>query len=95
MLNILSRSLFGIGKWFTGEFDKLLLTFLFMWVVRRVVTSAPDTSGALWARELAGTIVGSLITLVTGQVFTNRLKTEAIGGSGPNAHLTATSEVSS
>lgn len=72
----------GWGPWFRDNFDKLLLTMVFLFMVVVVVHmthDAKDTDQILWARELAGTFAGGLLGLITGHVLAS--KTTATTGS--------------
>lgn len=63
------------GKWFRDNFDKLLLTTVFIFMVQMVVHMSHDGRDAdqiLWARELAGTFAGGLLGLITGHALASR-----------------------
>ena len=60
------------GKFLRENFDKLLLAALFVYGVQVVVHMTHDMRDVdqiLWARELAGTIVGALLGLITGHAL--------------------------
>ena len=72
----------GWGPWFRDNFDKLLLTLVFLFMVTVVVHMSHDAKDAdqiLWARELAGTFAGGLLGLITGHALAS--KTTATTGS--------------
>lgn len=60
------------GKFLRENFDKLLLTALFMFavgVVIHITHDAKDLDLVLWAREMAGTVLGALLGLITGHAL--------------------------
>ena len=74
----------GWGAWFRENFDKLLLTGVFMFMVVMVLHmthDARDTEQILWARELAGTFAGGLLGLITGHALASRTTATTPGGS--------------
>lgn len=66
---------------FKANFDKLLLSFLFLVIIAVVVysTRVGDKELVLWARELGGTIIGSLVTLITGHILSARASAQGNG----------------
>lgn len=78
------------GKWFRDNFDKLLLfvTFLFTcFLVVHLVHDTRDSDQILWAREMAGTVLGALLGLITGHALASRTTASAQG-----VAVTATTE---
>lgn len=60
------------GRWFRENFDKLLLTVVFLTCIGLVVHMAhhsADSDEILWARELAQTFAGGLLGLITGHAL--------------------------
>ena len=49
-----------------SEFNKILLTFLFLVMVGVVLWMARDAANVNWAREQAALILGGLLGLITG-----------------------------
>jgi len=52
-----------------GQFDKILLTVIFIGLVLLVLHmshDSMDTPAVNWARESAGTILGALLGIITG-----------------------------
>jgi hypothetical protein len=73
------------GKWLRDNFDKLLLTVIFAFMVCVVIHMSHDQKDAdqiLWARELAGTFAGGLLGLITGHALASRAS-----ASGSNASV--------
>lgn len=73
----------GWGQWIRDNFDKLLLTTVFIFMVMVTVHMSHDSKDAdqiLWARELAGTFAGGLLGLITGHALAS--KTTATSGAG-------------
>lgn len=78
------------GKWLRDNFDKLLLTLIFVFmvaVVAHMSHDGKDLDQILWARELAGTFAGGLLGLITGHALAS--KTTAYT---PGATISTTSE---
>ena len=68
-------------QWFKDNFDKLLLTTVFVFMVAVVIHMSHDQKDLeqiLWARELAGTFAGGLLGLITGHALAS--KTTATAG---------------
>lgn len=60
------------GRWFRDNFDKLLLTIVFLTCVGLVIHMThhhADSEEILWARELAQTFAGGLLGLITGHAL--------------------------
>lgn len=63
------------AKWFRENSDKFLLLILFGLLVVLVVHMShdhKDVDAILWARELAGTVLGALLGLITGHALATR-----------------------
>lgn len=64
-----------IHEFLRRDFDKLLLTSVFLLLVGLVVHMSHDNQDASiinWAREQAGTVLGALLGLITGVALRNR-----------------------
>lgn len=73
------------GIWFREAFDKILLfvTFLItIWVVLHMAHDDKDVDQILWARELAGTVLGALLGLITGHALASSRASVPIPGGG-------------
>lgn len=73
----------GWGAWFRDNFDKLLLTMVFVFLVLVVLHmdhDSKDQDQILWARELAGTFAGGLLGLITGHALASRTTATTPGG---------------
>jgi hypothetical protein len=60
------------SSWFRDSFDKLLLFITFLitvGVVLHMVHDSKDMDEILWAREMAGTVLGALLGLITGHAL--------------------------
>lgn len=72
------------GKWLRENSDKFVLLVLFGLLVLLVVHmthDAKDSDAILWARELAGTVLGALLGLITGHALASKAtSTTASGG---------------
>lgn len=69
MTDKVSAALAALLEFIKENFDKLLLTFLFLIIFSATVHMAyhnMDASDVAWARESAGTILGGLLGLITG-----------------------------
>lgn len=82
------------ARWFRElvdrQFDKLCLVAIFIYMVQVVIHITHDNKDAdlvLWARELAGTVAGGLLGLITGHALATRTT-----ASTPSATITATTE---
>ena len=70
----------GWGFWFRSNFDKMLLTGLFVFVTGIVLHMSHDSidhDHILWARELAGTIMGALLGLITGHLIAAKMSAKS------------------
>ena len=57
------------AKWFQDNFDKLLLSLLWMFaifVVLHMAHDSRDNEHISWAREVASGLLGALLGLITG-----------------------------
>lgn len=78
------------SKFLRENFDKLLLAALFVYGVQVVVHMTHDMRDVdqiLWARELAGTIVGALLGLITGHALAAKATT-TVTSQPPSATVT-------
>lgn len=76
-------------KFIRDNFDKLLLTGLFVYIAQLVVHMSHDMRDAdeiLWARELAGTVVGALLGLITGHALASKA---TVSSTPPSATITS------
>ena len=74
------------------NFDKMLLTGLFIFAVCTVIHithDAKDGDLVLWAREMAGTVLGALLGLITGHALAASRVTTTVAG---NPQTTTTAE---
>jgi len=70
------------GKFLRENFDKILLTSLFVYTVATVIHithDAKDQELVLWAREMAGTVLGALLGLITGHALAQSRTTVTTG----------------
>lgn len=57
------------GSWFRQSFDKILLFFTFLiaaLLCLHMMKTSTDASNVAWWREIAGTVLGAFLGLVTG-----------------------------
>lgn len=79
-----------LGKFLRENFDKLLLFIIFLITISVVVHFShhgADTDQVLWAREMAGTVLGGLLGLITGHAIATRTT-----ASTPTSSITSTTE---
>jgi hypothetical protein len=75
----------SIGRFIDRNFDKLLLTSIFAFICIMVLHMMHDKGGIdndhiLWAREMAGTVLGGLLGLITGHMMATRATASTPGG---------------
>ena len=80
------------GKWLQDNFDKLLLAMIFGACCILVIHLAHDSRDSdliLWGREIAGTVLGALLGLITGHALANAKATSTpTAGNPPGAAVT-------
>lgn len=65
----------AMGKFLSSNFDKLLLVAIFAGICQMVIHLTHDNRDGdlvLWAREMAGTVLGGLLGLITGHALATR-----------------------
>jgi hypothetical protein len=68
------------------NFDKLLLALIFLGSCVLVIHLAHDSRDGdliLWGREIAGTVLGALLGLITGHALANARMTATTTGNPP------------
>ena len=79
------------GKFIRENFDKFLLIALFLGLVVLVVHLVHDVRDEniiLWGREMAGTVLGALLGLITGHALASRTIAKASGATGDSTITT-------
>lgn len=84
-------------KFFRENFDKMLLLGLFVFTVGvtlHISHDQKDNDQVLWAREMAGTVLGGLLGLITGHALAGQRSNITTTSGHPPQTTSTTQETS-